>query len=183
MRIKKLFKTESEYLDYAWRFLDFDENKIWREADLPKLKPYFDFEKMHLSDSYQLNKKEKESFEYYLKCHEEYAKELFEIRNSIQEFPTEQLAEFFLLEPIDMNCYDYDESGNEIDEDGNIIPPLSRETIKISEDWKESMIFPLYFVGWIDSSFDRFGDVRMAYSDFVSLKEFEKYGTIRRWKN
>jgi hypothetical protein len=28
MRIKKLLKTESEYLDYAWSFMSFDENKV-----------------------------------------------------------------------------------------------------------------------------------------------------------
>jgi hypothetical protein len=55
-----------------------------------------------------------------------------------------------------------------------MIPPLSRETIKIAEDWKEEMTFPLYFVGSIDSSWDRFGNVAMAFSEFVSLKEFEK---------
>lgn len=174
MRIKKLFKTESEYLDYAWSFLNFVENKIWREEDLPKLKPYFDFEKRHRGESHTLNEEEKESFDYYNKCYKEYAKDLFEIRNSIQGFPQDELAEFFLLEPIEMECYDYDEDGNEIDEDGNIMPPTSRETIKIAEDWKESMTFPLIFVGWIDSGFDRFGSVRMSFSEFVSLKEFDK---------
>ncbi len=174
MRIKKLFKTESEYLDYAWSFMSFDENKVWREEDLPKLKPFFDFEKKHRGDSYKLNEEEKESFKYYKKCHEEYAKNLFEIRDSIHGFSPDELEGFFLLEPIEMNCYDYDEDGNDIDEDGNIIPPLSRETIKIAEDWKEEMTFPLYFVGWIDSGFDRLGSVRMSFSDFVSLKEFEK---------
>ena len=174
MRIKKLFKTESEFLDYAWSFINFDENKIWREEDLPKLQPYFDFEKEHRGNSHQLNEEEKESFKYYNKCYEEYAKELFLMRDSIHGFPTEQLAEFFLLEPIAMDCYDYDEDGNEIDEDGNIMPPLSRETIKIAEDWKEEMTFPLIFVGWIDSGFDRFGNVRMSFSEFVSLGEFEK---------
>jgi hypothetical protein len=172
MRIKKLFKTESEYLDYAWSFLNFDENKIWREEDLPKLKPFFDFEKKHRGNSYELNEEEKESFEYYKKCHEEYAKDLFEIRDSIRGFSTEQLVEFFLLEPINMSCYDTDDDGNEIDEYGNIILSLSRETIKISEAWKEDMTFPLYFVGWIDSSWDRYGSVHMAFSEFVNLKEF-----------
>jgi hypothetical protein len=174
MRIKKLFKTESEYLDYAWSFLNFDENKVWREEDLPKLQPFFDFEEKHRGNSHQFNGEEKESYKYYNKCYEEYAKELFLMRDSISGFPPDQLAEFFLLEPIEMNCYDYDEDGNEIDRDGNIIPPLSRETIKIAEDWKEEMTFPLYFVGWIHSSWDRFGDVRMSFSEFVSLKEFEK---------
>jgi hypothetical protein len=173
MRIKKLFKTESEYLDYAWSFMSFDENKIWREEDLPKLQPYFDFEEKHCGNSHKLNKKEKESFDYCQKCKHEYADVLFEIRDSIRGFPIDQLAEFFLLEHIEMDCYDTDEDGNDIDEDGNIIPPISRETIKISSDWKEEMTFPLYFVGWIDSSWDRFGDVRMSFSEFVSLKEFK----------
>jgi hypothetical protein len=177
MRIKKLFKTESEYLDYAWSFLNFDENKIWREEDLPKLQPYFDMSN-NRPDKSKISETEwavlKESMNHYDKCKEEYAGELFEIRDSIAQFSTDKLAEFFFLEPIAMDCYDYDEDGNELDRDGNIMPPLSRETIKIAEDWKEEMTFPLYFVGWIDSSWDRFGNIAMAFSEFVSLKEFEK---------
>lgn len=173
MRIKKLFKTEKEYIDYAWSFINFDENKIWREEDLPKLKPYFAFEEKHRGNSHQLNDKEQESFQYYQKCYKEYAQELFLMRDSIRGFNVDDFVDFFLLEQIDMNCYDYDEHGNEIDEDGNIIPPLSRESLKISEDWKEEMSFPLVFVGWLDSGFDRFGSVRMSFSDFVSLKDYE----------
>jgi hypothetical protein len=177
MRIKKLFKTESEFLDYAWSFINLDENKIWREEDLPKLQPYFDMSN-NRPDKSKLSENDwailKESMNHYDKCKEEYAGELFEIRDSIAQFSTDKLAEFFFLENIETSCYDTDEDGNEIDEDGNIIPPLSRETIKIAEDWKEEMTFPLYFVGWIDSSWDRFGSVGMAFSEFVSLKEFEK---------
>ena len=108
---------------------------------------------------------EKQSFDYCQKCKQEYADKLFEIRDSIYGFSVDELTEFFLLQHTDMNCYD-------TDEDGNIIPPLSRETLKISEDWKDEMTFPLVFVGMISSSFDRYGDVRMAFSEFVSLKEF-----------
>lgn len=172
MRIKKLFKTESEYLNYAWSFINFDENKIWREEDLPKLKPFFDFTDIHRGNSHKLNDEEKQSFDYWQKCKQEYADELSEIRDSIHGFTVDELAEFFLLQYIDMNCYDTDEDGNDIDEDGNIIPPLSRETLKISEDWKDEMTFPLVFVGMISSGFDRYGAVRMAFSEFVSLKEF-----------
>ena len=177
MRIKKLFKTESEFLDYAWSFINLDENKIWREEDLPKLQPYFDMSN-NRPDKSKISETEwatlRESMNHYDKCKEEYAGELFEIRDSIAQFSTDKLAEFFFLEPIAMDCYDYDEDGNELDRDGNIMPPLSRETIKIAEDWKEEMTFPLYFVGWIDSSWDRFGSVAMAFSEFVTLKEFEK---------
>lgn len=170
MRIKKLFKTESEYLDYAWSFINFDENKIWREEDLPKLQPYFDMYK-NRPDKSKLSENEwaalKESMNHYDRCKEEYADELFEIRDSISQFGIRELAEFFFLEPIETDCWDYDE-------DGNIIPPTTRESIKISEEWKDEIIFPLYFVGWIDSSWDRFGDLKVMFSEFVSLKEFKK---------
>ncbi len=177
MRIKKLFKTESEYLDYAWSFLNFDENKIWREEDLPKLQPYFDMSN-NRPDKSKLSETEwavlKESMNHYDKCKEEYADELFEIRDSISQFDIRELAEFFFLEPIETDCWDYDEDGNEIDEDGNIIPPTTRESIKISEEWKHEMIFPLYFVGHINCDSDRLGKFRIGFSEFVTLKDFEK---------
>ena len=177
MRIKKLFKTESEYLDYAWSFINFDEKKIWREEDLPKLQPYFDMYK-NRPDKSKLSENEwaalKESMNHYDRCKEEYADELFEIRDSISQFDIDELSEFFFLEPIETDCWDYDEDGNEIDEDGNIIPPTTRESIKISEEWKDEIIFPLYFVGHINSDSDRLGKIRLCYSEFVTLKDFEK---------
>jgi len=182
MRIKKLFKTESEYLDYAWSFMSFDVNKIWREEDLPKLKPFFDFSEIrhkvqdgdgafHKYWTPEIHA----GFKHWEKCKEEYADKLFEIRDSISQFNIGELADFFLLEPIEMECWDYDESGNEIDKDGNIMPPTSRETIKIASEWKEEMTFPLYFVGWVDSDYDRFGKSRVSFSEFVSLKDYDSH--------
>ena len=177
MRIKKLFKTESEFLDYAWSFLNFDENKIWREEDLPKLQPYFDMCN-NRPDKSKLSENEwaalKESMNHYDRCKEEYADELFEIRDSISQFDIDELSEFFFLEPVETDCWDYDEDGNEIDEDGNIIPPTTRESIKISEEWKHEMIFPLYFVGHINCDSDRLGKFRIGFSEFVTFKDFEK---------
>ena len=177
MRIKKLFKTESEFLDYAWSFINFDEKKIWREEDLPKLQPYFDMYN-NRPDKSKLSENEwaalKESMNHYDRCKEEYADELFEIRDSISQFDIDELSEFFFLEPIETDCWDYDEDGNEIDEDGNIIPPTTRESIKISEEWKHEMIFPLYFVGHINCDSDRLGKFRIGFSEFVTFKDFEK---------
>lgn len=182
MRIKKLFKTESEYLDYAWSFMSFDENKIWREEDEKIMKPFFDFDKIRhkVQDEEGSFKKYwtpeiDAGFKHWQKCKEEYADKLFEIRDSISQFNIGELAAFFLLEPIEMDCWDYDEDGNEIDEDGNIMPPTSRETIKIASDWKEEMTFPLYFVGWVDSDCDRFGKCRVSFSEFVSLKDYDSH--------
>jgi hypothetical protein len=175
MRIKKLFKTESEFLDYAWSFINFDENKIWREEDLPKLQLFIDYKDRLLEPSAIDRAALRESMDYYDKCMEEYAGELFEIADDIVQFSNAELAEFFLLEPIEEDqCWDYDSEGNEIDEDGNIIPPLSRESLKISSDFVSEMSFPLYFVGHINSDSDRLGKIRLCYSEFVSLKDFEK---------
>ena len=178
MHIKKLFKTEEEYLDYAWLFMSFDENKIWKEEDLPKLQLFFDVREYDIPASDNMSEKDltafRESMAHYHKCSEEYANELFEIRDAIRQFSINKLAEFFLLEKIEMDCYDSDENGNDLDEEGNIIPPISRETIKIADDWKEKVIFPLIFVGYIHSGFDRFGKSAVAMSDFVSLKDFEE---------
>lgn len=182
MRIKKLFKTESEYLDYAWSFMSFDENKIWHEEDEKIMMPFFNFDKIrhNIQDEEGSFKKHwtpeiDAGFKHWEKCREEYANELFEIRDSISQFNIGELAEFFFLEPIEMDCYDTDEDGNEIDQDGNIMPPTNRETIKIASEWKEEMTFPLYFIGWIDSDYDRFGKSRVLFSEFVSLKDYDSH--------
>lgn len=178
MTIKKLFNSEKEYLDYVWSFINFDANKIWREEDLPKLQPYFDLSRVEPDKISHLSENEKallkKSMLHYKKCSEEYADELFEIRDIINQFDIHELADFFFLEEIVMDCYDIDEDGNDIDEEGNIMPPLSRETIKISEVCKEKMTFPFYFVGYIVSDFDRYDKIRIAFSEFVSLKDFEE---------
>ncbi len=42
MRIKQLIASEDEFKDFVWSFID-AENHGWREEDLPRLQPFFDF--------------------------------------------------------------------------------------------------------------------------------------------
>jgi len=72
------------------------------------------------------------------------------------------------------SCWDYDENGNEIDEDGNIIPDdFSSPELLVFEDWVKQMSFPLIIISWIETSFDRHGDVAICVAGFVELKEFQ----------
>lgn len=165
MQIKKLFLNEREYLDYAWSIINFDSQRIWREEDLPRLRPYFDYCNHDRSD--KVSKDVKDSAIFYKKCYEEYAKNLLDIRDSIMGFSREELFEFFFLEAPVTDCYE-DKDGNEVDENGEIIPPISREILKISDAYKQEMVFPLTFVGWIESDRDRFGKSRVSFSEFVT---------------
>lgn len=81
-------------------------------------------------------------------------------------------------------CYDYlkdefgeivtDEDGNaiDIDEDGNIIPPNTAETVKL-EDWVYGLEFPVIAVHCFDEDWDRLGDIEFCFCEFVSKNEFE----------
>jgi len=164
MRIKKRFETEQEYLDYAWSFISFD-GKIWRDEDLPKLQPFFEYN--HRDDWKPMSEEERESFEYYKKCNEEYSMNLTEIRDSMRCFTSHDFYSFFFLEEPATECYDTDENGNDLDEYGNIIPEESRETLMI--DKRKGITFPMVFVGWFDSGFSRAGEESVMFSDFVNL--------------
>lgn len=162
MRIKKLFKTEKDYLDYAWSLINFD-GKIWKDEDLPKLKAFFSHK-----EGQKLTPEIKESFEYYKKCCIEYSNELTEIKDSLRNFNSEDLYEFFFLNDPIMNAWDTDEDGNDLDEGGNIIPPNDRNALKI-EYSKFDIKFPMVFVGWIESGFSRAGDESVMFSEFVNI--------------
>jgi hypothetical protein len=169
MNIKKLFQNEQEYLDYAWRFVNPNRNVIWRETDLPLLEIFFKARR-----DIPWTDVEKVAYDHYLKCKEEYADEMFEIRDACMQFEINELTDFFFLENVDVECWDYDEDGNEIDEDGNIMQPISRESLKINKDFEEEFVFPLVFVGTIQSDYDRLGSIRLSISNFVSAIDFAK---------
>lgn len=155
MRIKKLFNNESEFLDFAWKFIRPDKNKIWRDEDLPLLKPYFDFSNGINPWTEEVEK----SFEHYKKCKEEYNNELVEIKDSCSYIDEYNLFNvFFLHYPF------YNETEEEI--------IITRNDLKISEEYKEEIIFPMIFIAFILSDWDRNGNYSIAISDFVSVKDF-----------
>jgi|688.fasta_scaffold45535_6 hypothetical protein len=171
MIIKKLFRNKEEYLDYAWLLINPDREKIWKEEDLPLLEPFFKATSGGKRD-FEWTDEIKESFDHYTKCRTEYADDRTEMRDDLCNFDTNDLHAFFFLQPFDESCCDIDDQGNEIDENGNILPPFARESLSINKEYEETMRFPLFFTGTIGNSWTRDGNINYCQSEFVSLSEF-----------
>ena len=108
----------------------------------------------------------------FLEAREEYADAIFEQRDAVEQIDIGVLCEQFGIKEICMECWDYDEEGNEIDEAGNIMPPPSREILELDKELWTDLEFPLVVVGHMSSSFDRLGNIATIGIDFVTLKDF-----------
>lgn len=69
------------------------------------------------------------------------------------------------------DCFDYNDNDEPIDENGNVLPEDTAETIHI-EDFIAKLIFPVIAVYWIANEWDRGGDVKIVAVEFVELREF-----------
>lgn len=74
-------------------------------------------------------------------------------------------------------CWDsvYDENDEwlyDIDEDGNIIPEDTAQTVLL-HDWVDEVEFPAIFVHTFEQGWDRVGNYETYILDWVSLNEFE----------
>lgn len=65
-------------------------------------------------------------------------------------------------------CYDTDSNGNDLDEDGNIIPDDTPDTVEV-KGWVKELRYPLYVLDWIE--IDSFGSGVIAV-EFVSIHDF-----------
>lgn len=174
MRIKKLIKSEQELIDYAWRFISWklEDKQVWKDEDLPVLQPFFD--KQQISGDFKFTEEQKRGFDRFVLARKEYANEEFEIRDGVEQMDIGILCESFFLKPLSLDCWDYNDKGEEIDEQGNVVEPLSKKSLEIDEDWKKDLTFPLVLVGNISSDYDRLGPVAMLSIDFVELKDFNE---------
>lgn len=75
---------------------------------------------------------------------------------------------------IDYSCWDVNEKGEEINEDGSVIPELTPENVEL-KDWVNELSFPAFAVYWIENMDDRMGAAMVIAVDFVCLKDFSKY--------
>lgn len=73
---------------------------------------------------------------------------------------------------IQHECYDTNENGEDLDEDGNVIPEDTVSTVNLVE-WVIDLKFPVIAVSWIESCLDRYGDATIVAIDFVSRDEFK----------
>ena len=72
---------------------------------------------------------------------------------------------------LNHECWDYNEAGQPIEEDGSIIPEDTIYTVKL-DDWVYDLKFPVVAVYFFESGFDRTGDYEISFCDFVSSEDF-----------
>jgi len=73
----------------------------------------------------------------------------------------------------DGTCWDYNENGEEIDEQGNIVPELTPQTLPL-EDHIKQLQFPVVIVEFMAKEWDRMGDYQIVLIDFVSITDFSE---------
>ncbi len=157
-----LLKNEDDRWALCWKYLQFktDLGKIWRDEDLPLIKPFLDFR----GSAEETTKEVQDSVKHYKKCWKEYAEELDEISRSVDHFTEEQI-----LETVG---YEHEEDIFEDDNDCYCKNPVTA-TQKPTKDLL-NLEYPVIAVVWIDSDCDRMGKFGHCCVDFIEKKEFDK---------
>jgi hypothetical protein len=73
---------------------------------------------------------------------------------------------------ISYDCWDTNDNGENINEDGSVIPKTTPENMKL-ENWINDLIFPVVAVYWIEPADERVGGVNIAIVEYVSIGEFK----------
>lgn len=73
---------------------------------------------------------------------------------------------------INYDCWDTNDNGENINEDGSVISKLTPENM-ILENWVNKLVFPVVAVYWIEKIDDRYGGVNIIAVEFVSSEEFK----------
>ena len=71
---------------------------------------------------------------------------------------------------ISYDCWDTNDNGEDINEDGSVIPELTPENMEL-EDWVNELSFPAFAVYWIENMDDRMGEAMVIAVDFVCLED------------
>jgi len=177
---KKLIHNKKEYREFVFRMLNAKNIDIWEGFDEKILNIAFDFfRRNNLKEN--PNKEQRLAIDYYLKMSESQdVKERFYLKNS-----TDGINESYLEEAFGVirqhDCYDTDENGKDIDENGNVYPDdFSSPDKLVFEDWVNELTFPLILVYWIESSFDRIGDCSVCSVEFIEEKDWPKNSELQR---
>ena len=159
MNIHQLFKTREEYIEYFLKIVNIhDHPEVWREEDLPKLKPYFSYNKECQGRPLPMSDEVVKSFDYYLQCKKEYADALFELKRATEYFDIHDLCDAF--------GFVITNEDNEEDDKNDV--PYKYE---LASDFIPE--FPMIAVGAIECDRDRNGKFQAVVMDFVSKKEFD----------
>ena len=150
MDIHKKFSCIQEYTEFITELFSWVDNydkSLWKEDDLPKLKPWFEYS--NTKQGVWTNDIQN-SFEYYKECLELYGHKNVDMRNSLSQIRIEQLMDCFYFRYVD------EEDIDNID--------------VVLDNFPYS--FPVIVTGIIESGYDRFGDISLLCIRFVSLSEF-----------
>lgn len=99
MYIKEKFKNPDEYREWFVSLLEkihkAKYERVWRDEDYPILLPFFKYQERLSTNQRAMVDEEVVGYEHYLKCKEEYADALFELRDHLGGFTEDQLADIF----------------------------------------------------------------------------------------
>jgi len=161
MKIKKLINSEKEYIEFVVNeFLKPCVERgtsLWREEDLPTLEPFFKFSYRPRNERPMTDEEEK-SYEHYKKCWEEYASDMADKESTLRGFEVDELAHYFL-------CF-FNESASEGDD-------WDLSKVEYDHEQYKAIEFPCVAVVAVDSSFDRVGDTKSFFLEFVEKSMFD----------
>ena len=78
---------------------------------------------------------------------------------------------------ISYDCWDINGNGENINEDGSVIPKPTPENMQL-KNWVNELVFPVIAVYWIEKDCDRMGETVIIAADFVSINDFKRYDQI-----
>lgn len=151
MNIHQKFNSLEEYNSFMMELLGWVRDpykSLWKEEDYPKLEPYFNWQR-ETKGLGQFPDEIKSSFDFYVKCHEEYGERNADIRDSVKGFDEWRLCDIFAFDLPDN------------DEDNEPVPVFIGE-----------FVFPFIVTGAIECGFDRGGDCSFCCIRFVEAREF-----------
>ncbi len=169
MYIKKLIRDEKEYWEFVYPFVFWSDNNthsLWREEDLPKLRPFFDAQSQSRGKGIAWSEEIQKSFDFYKECHENYGKHNAEIRDATSQIGCYDILEAFGYDSLP--DIEYDDESTSAPEYSEAVNP------SLLEDFDST--FPFIVIGDINSGFDRMGKTSSCFIYRVSLDEFRLPG-------
>jgi hypothetical protein len=177
---KVLFNSKEEHWSWVWKnyislYGMFDEEgnykeaSIWEEEDLPRLQPFFEWNKQR-DGAGNMPPEVRESFDFYM-TKQEAAGEKRERKDVCSAIMQEKLIETLGFIPPETDVEE------EEDEDYSITylsdPNITADTVlELNENYEIS--YPCIMVYWLETMWDRVGKGGVACAQFVSLKEFNQ---------
>jgi hypothetical protein len=165
MKIRKIFQSVNEYFDYVWEFTQVKDR--WTPEQREAFGLFFKYEQEAKGDfNHPRDPETQKSIDAYLSYYKSNPDETrHDIYDINPQFNVDDLAYFFYFRPPPQLHIDEDE-----DELYDVID--SREKLIWDTDRLDCPDGPFMFNGIISWEFDRCGDIKMIFSDIITLKEF-----------